>query len=517
MLGLYALYSYHRIGVQTEIVSQMELPSMQIISNERLAVHDERQETMEMLACDSASCLDKHAARRQADIAAYRAQLDLMRPHIAPAEQAQFDSYVQAVSTYQAASDHAVELLRGGQREEARKELIADALVARLDDSQNSINMASQVHTQSAQQRAEEASAATHQAAWIVGGVALAMVGLCALIGFVLTHAIAPRIEAATKALERLADNDLTAQVTEDGSDEIGRLCAAFNRSVTAMHALLSQVVGSARSMKESLGGVAEAAHKTAEIAQTQRDSTNHIAAASSQMTATIAEVGQNAAAASRAGRDSAAQAEQGGQIMRDAADTMQQIAESTGQATRRIETLSRQSQEIGKVISVIQEISEQTNLLALNAAIEAARAGEHGRGFAVVAGEVRRLAERTKNATGEIASTIGDIQAETMAMLEVVGDNHTAVESGSARMADALTSIESIIQASQMVDQQIQMISAAATQQTASSQEIAESTARISELSANAAEGAEEARNVVKAVVGHADRLNELVHSFRI
>jgi methyl-accepting chemotaxis protein len=86
----------------------------------------------------------------------------------------------------------------------------------------------------------------------------------------------------------------------------------------------------------------------------------------------------------------------------------MEKISTATGTVSEKMASLAERSEEIGKVVSVIQEISEQTNLLALNAAIEAARAGEHGRGFAVVAGEVRRLAERTKSATEEIAEPFG-------------------------------------------------------------------------------------------------------------
>ena len=141
---------------------------------------------------------------------------------------------------------------------------------------------------------------------------------------------------------------------------------------------------------------------------------------------------------------------------MQAAAATMEKIAAATSSVSEKMTSLAHRSEEIGKVVNVIQEISEQTNLLALNAAIEAARAGEHGRGFAVVAGEVRRLAERTKGATEEIAGTIRSIQEETRETLEVMQESRTAVETGMGETAHARESLEAIIASSQEVEHQI-------------------------------------------------------------
>jgi len=169
-------------------------------------------------------------------------------------------------------------------------------------------------------------------------------------------------------------------------------------------------------------------------------------------MTATIGEISNNAESAATASRTSAETATRGGDVMQAAAHTMEKIAAATSSVSERMTSLSHRSEEIGNVVNVIQEISEQTNLLALNAAIEAARAGEHGRGFAVVAGEVRRLAERTKGATEEIAGTIRSIQEETRATLEVMNQSRSAVESGLSETSNARQSLEAIIASSQQV-----------------------------------------------------------------
>jgi methyl-accepting chemotaxis protein len=352
---------------------------------------------------------------------------------------------------------------------------------------------------------------------WLIFGVMALVAVLCVIVGYALTHLIAPPIERVTEALEQVAQKDLTVAVDVLSKDETGRLSAALNSTVKAMRSVLRTVAQGAETLSSAAGELSARSTETSGNTQSQTSKINQIAAAVHEMTATIGEISHNAENAANASRTSANTASEGGEVMQRAATTMEKIAAATSSVSGKMDSLASRSREIGKVVSVIQEISEQTNLLALNAAIEAARAGEHGRGFAVVAGEVRRLAERTKGATEEIAITIRSIQNETRDTAAVMTESSSTVQSGLSETAEAESRLEAIIASSQKVEQMIELIATAATEQTAAAGEISQSAGQISQLAGENTQAADEIASACQNLSQLASDLDGVIRQFRI
>ena len=177
-----------------------------------------------------------------------------------------------------------------------------------------------------------------------------------------------------------------------------------------------------------------------------QSQQTQQAATAMQEMSASIAEVSRHTQSAAESAREAAKTARDGGVIVTQMLGSMQEIATAVSETSETVCLLGDDSKRISQIVTVIDEIARKTNLLALNAAIEAARAGDQGRGFAVVAGEVRRLAESTAQATGEIGAMIGEIQERTRTAIASMQSGTGTVREGVVTTTQAGEALERII-----------------------------------------------------------------------
>src|ERR1035437_1087242 len=443
-LGAYTYSALRQISADSTDVSENGFPAVIHLADARGAFNRVARADLNLLLCQTPACAADQNARRSKSTADYQAALRAYEPTIAyPGEREAYGRLADAFTRYREISDRSAALIAAGKTGDALDTMTSPVATSAFDDTAQALIADIALNVEFGTNSAKDATHAGRRAIWINLGLSTFIVGLCALIGATLTRVIAPRITKATAALERLAAKDLTAYLRVSGSDEIGRLGDALNTCATSMREVLRSVAKGAETLSAATTQMSARSVQTASNANNQCSRANQSAAAAPEMTATIGEISHNAESAANASRLSAETADQGGAVMQTAAETMEKIAVATSSVSQKMTSLAQRSEEIGKVVNVIQEISEQTNLLALNAAIEAARAGEHGRGFAVVAGEVRRLAERTKGATEEIAGTIRSIQDETRATLQVMEDGRRAVERGRGKTGRARKSLE--------------------------------------------------------------------------
>ncbi|WP_430962132.1 methyl-accepting chemotaxis protein [Pseudomonas putida] len=211
-----------------------------------------------------------------------------------------------------------------------------------------------------------------------------------------------------------------------------------------------------------------------------QKEETDQVATAMQQMTATVHSVARDAEEAAQAAQAADGKVESGQQVVRQSMQRIERLASAADSASHSIENLSAEIQHIGSVLEVIKSVAEQTNLLALNAAIEAARAGEQGRGFAVVADEVRALAQRTQQSTGEIERLVSSLRSNAQASVAQIQDSGELVKLAVADALQTESALGSIAGAVSLIQQMNQQIAAAAEQQSSVAEEISRSVTQI-------------------------------------
>ena len=302
---------------------------------------------------------------------------------------------------------------------------------------------------------------------------------------------LAENVQTILHSVERLAAGDLTQSIHSDKQDDIRRLFDGYNDAVENIRQMVAQVVEAVQETAESSGDIYFTTEQTMNDIREQSEQTRNVAAAMEEMTIVIGENTRQASLAAHQASQASDDARRSGSVIQGMIRNVGEVSNVVQESAKRIEALGQSSEQIGEIVSVIEEIADQTNLLALNAAIEAARAGEQGRGFAVVADEVRKLAERTQKATKEIGTMIRSIQTNTSEVVSTMNKGTKLVQESGSLAGQTSDALNEIIAKTTDVSDIVSQLASASEQQAATSNDVARSIESIStsaERSANAA-----------------------------
>lgn len=329
--------------------------------------------------------------------------------------------------------------------------------------------------------------------------------------------AVIEPINEAGNVLSIMATGDLTARMEGNYEGDLLELKTNINTLGDSLQNLIARVSENVQQSASAAIEISSTAESLAASAQEQSAQADEVSSAVEEMSRTVTENAQSANRTSEVAHRNGKMATEGGTVVERTVGKMRDIAEVVKNSAENIQKLGESSKQIGEIISVIDDIADQTNLLALNAAIEAARAGEQGRGFAVVADEVRKLAERTTEATKQIAKMIKGIQEETDAAVLAMNKGNDEVKSGIELADKAGRSLHDILSSTQEVLDMINQIAAASEQQSATSEEISKNVLSISRVTAESARRIEDVAHSADGLSKMTEQLTDLMSHFRI
>ncbi|WP_269530835.1 methyl-accepting chemotaxis protein [Chitinimonas sp. BJYL2] len=347
----------------------------------------------------------------------------------------------------------------------------------------------------------------------------LLLLGLAAVASFLLGNMIARPLIRLRDMMHTLTtgNGDLTVRLPVESGDEIGEIARHVNTFMAQLHEMFSKVSVEVVNLTNGVARIDEMTQQLSTDANIQSEMATATAATIEQITVSISHIAGST-------RDADRVVHATGTLSTESAAKVKAVAEEIGRVADIVHDLSgvmagldARSQEISSIVNVIKEIADQTNLLALNAAIEAARAGEQGRGFAVVADEVRKLAERTAQATIEIGNMIAAMRQQSQQAVVHMGSTHEAVQGGVAHANQASDQILGIREQMNDVVARIREIASSANEQSAATTEMAQSAERISIMAQSGNDALQKARGVIDGLNVLAVALREMIGRFRL
>ncbi|KPX47327.1 methyl-accepting chemotaxis protein [Pseudomonas syringae pv. tagetis] len=435
---------------------------------------------------------------------------------VTPQGRQAFDELSKANSDYQTAQDRYLASVAAGNLE-AAVAISNGEMKSAADQVENTLKKLIGINDNKAEKAGDQAESAYQQTLWMVSIFIAAGVIATLLLAWMYTRSLTGPIGESLNIAQRIAANDLSKDIPQDGSDEAARLIAALALMQTNLRSALTLIGDSSTQLaatSEEMHAVTEDASRTI---QRQSNEIEMAATAVNQMSAAVEEVASNAASASQVTSQSSTAAMAGRAQVDETVTAINLMVSKVQITSTEVQGLAVMATDISKVLDVIRAIAEQTNLLALNAAIEAARAGEAGRGFAVVADEVRALAHRTQQSTREIEQMVSSIQTGTgnavTAMEQTSFQAHKTLEMANGAGKALLDITESISQ----INERNLMIATAAEEQAQVAREVDRSLVSIRDLSSQTSEGSNQTAIATAELSTLASGLNRLTKQFRV
>lgn len=323
------------------------------------------------------------------------------------------------------------------------------------------------------------------------------------IVSYIISKLIVVPLQTVSRMMERAKEGDLTVHGEYNAKDELGLLVSDFNEMIAGLRTNMQKVENNIQLLFQHADGVVSASEvssgaakkisidieEVANGAEGQMQAMEQTAGAMEELTQGMQSIVNTSSSVNELSAQSSLDAESGNKLMKQMIQQMDTIQNSVHNGVKQVETMKEQSEEIVKIIDVMQGITSQINLLALNAAIEAARAGESGRGFAIVADEVRKLAEQSSDSAKQIEKLITQVMGATNHTVDMMGKVDIEVQAGTQVVMHTEKVFGTITEKVKQVSEQIQTVSMSTDEIAASSEEIsasAEDMAQISQRSSD-------------------------------
>lgn len=435
---------------------------------------------------------------------------------VTPQGREAYQTFVQAQRGYNAVQDVYLASIAAGKLDTAVA-ISNDQMKDAAQVAEKAITGLIEVNDNKAAKAGDDAEDAYQQTQLIVGIFIAIAVASSLLLALMYTSSITGPIGESLRIAERIATNDLSKDISSEGTDEAARLIKALAVMQENLRQALTLIGDSSTQLAatcEEMHAVTEGSSRTL---QRQSHEIEMAAAAVTEMSAAVDEVASSATSTSELTAQSSSAAIVGGTQVEETVTAINLMVSNVQSSSAEVKSLAFMAADISKVLDVIRAIAEQTNLLALNAAIEAARAGEAGRGFAVVADEVRALAYRTQQSTQEIEKMVSSIQAGTSGAVSSM--NQTSVQANKTlEMANASGAVLAAITASlNQINERNLMIATASEEQAQVAREVDRNLVSIRDLSGETSVGASQTALATAELTKLASDLNRLTKQFKI